>query len=156
MKRNFIQLLMLALVASTVLLPPKVFATGVSQASVIEIKGEAKFLKNGQTDWVPLEKDTLLTEGDKIKTANGSLVRLMLTGNAKTAELTVREDTEFTFKTFRHDETTDIDNTLLDVELGSVLVKAEKLIGDSKFEVKTPTSIVGIRGTVFEVNVSKA
>jgi hypothetical protein len=73
----------------------------------------------------------------------------------KTAVLTVRGDTQFTFKAFRHDEATKIDNTLLDLEVGSVLVEAEKLVGASRFEVKTPTSVVGIRGTKFEVNVAK-
>ena len=57
-------------------------------------------------------------------------------------------------KKFRHDAADKIDNTLLVVGIGSVLVKADKLVGASKFEVKTPTSIIGIRGTIFEVYVS--
>ncbi len=140
---------------SGVVLAPSVSANGVSQAKVLSVKGEAMFLKNGAADWVPLEPSVTLTEGDKVKTAAASQVNLELTGNAKTAELVVREDSEFTFSTFRYDETSQRETTLLDVEIGSVLVKAEKLVGDSKFEVKTPTSIVGIRGTTFEVQVSK-
>jgi hypothetical protein len=46
------------------------------------------------------------------------------------------------------------ETTLLDLALGAVLIKAEKLHSEkSRFEVKTPTSIVGVRGTTFSVAV---
>ncbi|MBN1688101.1 MAG: FecR domain-containing protein, partial [Candidatus Omnitrophica bacterium] len=46
--------------------------------------------------------------------------------------------------------------TLLDLAIGKVLVHASKLQGESKFEVRTPTSTTGVRGTVFEVSVEEA
>ena len=127
-----------------------------SQAKVVSIKGEAQFKKAGTDAWSALQNDTILSEGDSVKTGKNSEVELELTGAAKTGEVTVHYDSEFTFKTFRHDANTKIENTLLDVSIGAVLVKAEKLVGDSRFEAKTPTSIVGIRGTAFEIQVSKA
>ncbi len=127
-----------------------------SQAKVLSIKGDAQFKKAGSDQWSELQKSTLLSEGDSLKTGKNSEVKLELSGNAKTAELVVGYDSEFTLKTFNHDPDTKLEKTLLDVSLGAVLVKAEKLVGDSKFEAKTPTSIVGIRGTIFEVQVSKA
>lgn len=133
-----------------------VFAADFSQAKVLNLQGEAKFLKAGASEWQVLEPSMIFSEGDAIKTAVDSEVRLELSGNAKTAEVIVRPDSEFTFKTLRHDAGTKIENTLLDITVGGILIKAEKLVGDSKFEVKTPTSIVGIRGTIFEVNVSKS
>lgn len=145
--------LMIALIVSLSVQPA--YAQGASQAKVLEIMGDAQYLKAGSADWAKLDQGVMLSEGDKLKTGPESQVRLELTGNQKTAELVIRKDTEFSLATFRHDEANMIDSTLLDVEIGSVLVKAEKLIGSSKFEVKTPTSIVGIRGTTFEVNVSK-
>ena len=44
--------------------------------------------------------------------------------------------------------------TLLDLAVGKILIRVDKLHkkGD-KFEIKTPTSIVGVRGTVFGVEV---
>ncbi|MBI3252995.1 MAG: FecR domain-containing protein [Candidatus Omnitrophica bacterium] len=151
----FIGLFILALAAGQA---GRIYAQSadLSQAKVVEMNGSAQFEKAGTSAWLPLDKNTLLSEGDTVKTAHGSQVRLELVGNAKTAEIVVRENSEFLFKTFRHDEGAKLDNTLLDVEVGSVLVKAEKLVGNSKFEVKTPTSIVGIRGTIFEVNVTQA
>ncbi len=131
-----------------------VYAAASSSAKVLDIQGEATYLKAGSSTWSKLLPTTVLNEGDTIKTSPDSEVRLELSGAAKTAEVTVRQETEFRFDTFRHDEAK-VENTLLNVGVGGVLVKAEKLIGDSKFEVKTPTSIVGIRGTIFEVNVPK-
>ena len=147
--------LMLILAAiATFASPIFVYAQTSSSAKVIDIKGDAMYLKGGSSSWSKLEPTTILMEGDSIKSSPDSEVRLELGGTSKTAEVTVRQETEFKFDTFRHDDEM-VDSTLLNVGVGGVLVKAEKLIGASKFEVKTPTSIVGIRGTTFEVNVPK-
>ena len=130
-------------------------AQQVNQAEVMDIRGQAQFLKIGSAQWADLHKGMILTEGDALRSDGDSEVILALTGSRKNAELVIREKSEFTFKTFHHEPGTETDSTLLDVGIGAVLVKAEKLLGDSKFEVKTPTSIVGIRGTTFEVQVSK-
>ena len=127
-----------------------------STAKVTNIIGEAKYSKKGQADWQILEKDVTLFEGDSIRTAKDSIVMVELMGTAKTADLVIKPESQFTLQTFSHDPGRKIENTLLNVQAGSVLVKAQKLIGESKFEVKTPTSIVGIRGTTFEVQVEKS
>ena len=132
------------------------FADGSSQATILEIKGDANYLKAGTTEWTKLEPTVILAEGDSVKTGPATQLRMELIGSTKTAEILVRKETEFKFSKFRFDEASKVDNTLLEVGVGSVLVKAEKLVGASKFEVKTPTSIVGIRGTIFEVHVPKA
>ena len=156
MKRGLGLYTILTLIFGLILTVPGLcYADGSSNAKVLDIKGEAQLMKAGASIWDKLEPTAKLAEGDSIKTGRGSEVRLELTGNSKTAELTVREETEFRFDTFHFNEATKVDNTLLDIGVGSVLVKAEKLVGDSKFEVKTPVSIVGIRGTLFEVNVPK-
>lgn len=127
-----------------------------SKATVSSIVGEAKYQRKGHTDWQILEKDLTLFEGDSIRTAKDSIVMVELMGSAKTADLVIKPESHFTLQTFSHDPDKKVENTLLNVQAGSVLVKAQKLIGDSKFEVKTPTSIVGIRGTTFEVQVEKS
>lgn len=154
-KINGVPTILMLMIALIVSMPVSPALAAASQATVMDIQGSAQCLKVGSAEWAPLTPGMVLSEGDKIKTGPESQVRLELMGNAKTAELVVRKDTEFLLSKFRHDEASQIDSTMLDVEIGSVLVKAEKLIGASKFEVKTPTSIVGIRGTTFEVNVSQ-
>ncbi len=151
-----VPIMYLLLMGFIVSLPGVAFAEKINEATVLGITGEAQYLSAGSEEWMMLDEGMMLKEGDRVKTAANSEVTLECLGAKKTAELVVRENTEFTFQTFRHDEATSTDATLLNVEIGGVLVKAEKLIGDSKFEVKTPTSIVGIRGTVFEVYASKS
>lgn len=147
----------LILIVGFILMAPALsFADGSSQAKILEIKGDVSYLKAGTTEWTKLEPTVILAEGDSIKTGPGAQLRMELMGSAKTAEILIRKETEFKFSKFRFDEASKVDNTLLEVGVGSVLVKAEKLVGASKFEVKTPTSIVGIRGTIFEVHVPKA
>ena len=137
-----------------VIAPGILFAAESSSGKALDIKGDVRYMKAGSSEWSKLEPTTIIQEGDTIKTGADSQVKLDLTGAAKTAALTVREGTEFKFDTFRHEAAKE--QTLLNVNVGNVLIQAEKLMGDSKFEVKTPTSIVGIRGTTFEVNVPKA
>ena len=136
--------------------PVQSFSATPSKAKVLDVQGEARFLRSGTSEWLPLTLDTVLTEGDSVKTSKNSKVKLELSGNSKTADMIVKEDSEFNFKTFHYEVPSRVENTLLDVAIGGILVKAEKLADDSKFEVNTPTSIVGIRGTTFEVQVSKA
>lgn len=135
---------------------PALEAAEASSAKVTRILGEARVLKAGETEWKTLETDAVLRQGDQIQTSEKGSVMLILEGSDKTAEVVVKGSSEVRFEEFTFDRARKTDSTLLDVSLGSVLVKAEKFSGESKFEVKTPTSIVGIRGTVFEVQVSKA
>ena len=157
MIKKLSRIAILMLMAAVIIGVPRVTAASeMNKAKVLEITGEAKFAKAGMNDWKILEEGMILSEGDSLKTGDNSEVKLELSGTAKTAEILVRRDSEFSFATFRHDEMSKTDQTLLNVDTGGVLVKAEKLIGESKFQVKTPTSIVGIRGTTFEVYASKA
>ena len=146
--------LMFGFIACSLIVIPSGFAE-FSQARLMEIQGKAQYQKAGMEEWQDVAQDTILQENDKIKTEPGAKIWLELTGNDKTAEVEVRESTEVNFDTFQHDPEKDLDKTLLGVTKGSILIKAEKLRGDSTFEVKTPTTIAGIRGTIFEVNVDK-
>lgn len=142
--------------SSTVVAPASQVLGTSSRATVTNIIGEAKYAKKGQADWLMLEKDMTLFEGDSVRTAKDSIVMIELLGTEKTADLVIKPESHFTLQTFSHDPDKKVEHTLLSIQAGSVLVKAQKLIGDSKFEVKTPTYIVGIRGTTFEVQVEKS
>ncbi len=152
---KFTTALLLLVFAAAPAMAQRLSSTDMDQAKVTKITGQADYKKAGTSDWQKLQPGITLYEGDSLKTSAGSEVVADLTAATKTATITVRESSEFMFKTFHHDVSSKADATLLDVSLGAVLVKAEKLVGTSKFEVKTPTSIVGIRGTTFEVSVAK-
>ncbi len=66
----------------------------------------------------------------------------------------ISEKSLISFATLKKDHLSGMKKTLLELSVGQVVIKAERLdTPDSKFEVKTPTSVVGVRGTKFSVKV---
>lgn len=118
---------------------------------VKEIHGVAFHQISGEGGWLPTELKTILSEHDVVKTGENSGATLVFKGKTETT-VTMRPESVLHLSTVEKKDGND-DETELFLELGSVLVKAEKLQGNSKFRVRTHRQIVGIRGTEFEVSV---
>jgi hypothetical protein len=96
----------------------------------------------------------VLNQDDMIRTGSGSLAILNLDGMAETAVVEVKESSQMRLAELLEDRTEKYQTTLLDLALGEILIRAKKLHSEkSRFEVKTPTSIVAVRGTTFSVSV---
>ena len=123
-------------------------------AAIIQVNGEV-MVKNAEPEpWVPAKVGDILTEGSFIKTGGNAKAVVNVDGDGKTATIEVSEKSVASFATLVKDTASGMKRTLLDLSVGQVLIKAEKLdTPDSKFEVKTPTSVVGVRGTKFSVKV---
>jgi hypothetical protein len=122
-------------------------------AKIVDLKGQVQ-LKSLQGDWVPAEVGTTLTQGHILKTAAKSQAVLKLDGAEETATVEINENSQLMLSELLMDTEKGTQKTLLDLAIGKVLIKAQKLHDEkSKFEVKTPTSIVGVRGTSFSVEV---
>ena len=118
---------------------------------VTALSGNVEHQKQGGGDWLPLAPDALLTQTDVVRTGDNSTCTLLFKG-MKQATVEVRPNSMLELITVNTADSGD--STELDLSIGAVLVKAEKLqSGSSSFEVRTPNSIVGIRGTEFEVKV---
>ncbi|MDD5428891.1 MAG: FecR domain-containing protein [Candidatus Omnitrophica bacterium] len=126
-------------------------AETVRQAKVMSTSGDTMLKKAGESLWLPAKTDMIVNQGDTIKTAKGSSAILNL-GGAGNVE--VKENSQLSVARLVQDADTGDKKTLLDLAMGEVFIKAEKLRNkEEKFEVKTPTSIVGVRGTKFSVKV---
>ncbi len=128
---------------------------GIRQAEITMIEGTAALKKAGQDEWVEAAIGDVMGQGDVLRTDPFSSAELNVDGSDQTAVVTVSENAELAISVLEVDAS-GAKNTMLDLAIGSVLIKASELEGDSKFEVNTPTSIVGVRGTTFEVRVSAA
>ena len=129
-------------------------AEGKRTAEIISLNGSAEVKLVGQTSWSPAQVGTILNEGDTLKTAAKSEAVLNVDGKGQTATVDVSENSQLLLSAMMMDQKTGTSKTLLDLAMGEILIKAQKVKGEeSKFEVKTPTSIVGVRGTVFRVKV---
>lgn len=122
-------------------------------SKVLEVQGTVE-VKAGSGPWMPASVDMELKQGDTIRTKANSFAVLNVDGMAQTATVEVKQNTEMELAELVANKEAMTQSTLLDLALGEVLIKAKKLHSDkSKFEVKTPTSIVGVRGTTFSVTV---
>lgn len=121
------------------------------QATIDKVKGEVLArLQAGA--WQIAQRGMILNEKDEIKTGEGAEAEVLL-DRGKVARVEIREKSFFRLHTLKQDAGTGDRTTLLDLAIGKVLIRAEKLKGNSKFEVRTPTATTGVRGTVFEVAV---
>ena len=122
-------------------------------AKIVSLEGTAEIKTAAQSSWVPASVGMILNQGDTIKTSPKSWALLNVDGG-KIATVEVKEGSEMLIAELMADPNVDTSKTLLDLAMGEVLIKAQKVRGEnSKFEVKTPTSIVGVRGTTFNVKV---
>ncbi len=123
-------------------------------ASISDIKGNVEVQMSIDSRWVEAKKGMVLNEGSVLRTRTASWVLLNVDGNGETATVELKENGQLRMAQLLEDKTSLTQTTLLDLALGEVLIKAKKLHSEkSKFEVKTPTSIVAVRGTTFSIAV---
>jgi hypothetical protein len=135
--------------------PVKVLAkAGVRYGVLKNLSGKDVFLKCRGGEWQAAKEGMTLLPGDEIRTASNSSVDVLLDGN-KVGRVEIKEGSLFRIGKAETDVLTGDKTTLLELAIGKVMVHAEKLQGKSKFEVKTPTVLTGVRGTIFEVTVKE-
>lgn len=122
-------------------------------AAIAEVKGTVE-VKTAQGKWIPAQLKMVLNQGDMIRTRKDSSALLNLDGMAQTATVEVKQNSQLRLAELVEDKKETVQTTLLDLALGEILIQAKKLHSEkARFEVKTPTSIVGVRGTTFAVSV---
>jgi hypothetical protein len=121
-------------------------------ATIADLKGTVEIRTPAGT-WEAAKAGMTLTEGDVITTKADSTATLNLSGTEE-ATVSMKPNSQMAFAELVMDKKEGTQKTLLDLALGEILIKTQKLqTKESKFEVKTPTSIVGVRGTAFSVAV---
>lgn len=121
-------------------------------AEIGNLKGTVEILKVGG-DWQAAEIGMMLSESDEIRTMENSFAEILIDDKGDTGRFEMNENTRMRLNSLKVGDKSPEKITLLDVAIGKVMVYVEKLEGDSKFEVRTPTGTMGVRGTVFEVIV---
>ena len=139
--------------AGMVFLMGTVWAQPVREATVIKVKGEVT-VKSAAGEWQPAKAGVVLRQEDQIRTGKGGFAEILL-DDGKVGRLELKENSHLRLNTLSESPSSGDRVTLLDLAVGKVLVHAQKLRGESKFEVRTPTSTTGVRGTVFEVSVEE-
>jgi hypothetical protein len=116
--------------------------------------GKNVFVRSPGREWKPATDGMVILPGDEVKTAEKNFVEVLMDGG-KVGRVEIEEKSLFRIKSAETDAATGDKTTLLDLAIGKILVRAGALKGNSKFEVRTPTALTGVRGTVFEVTVKE-
>jgi len=153
--------------------------SGQGSAKVIDIKGAARY-STGNNVWQALHVGDVLKPGTLIQTAAHSQVDFVLgeqagAVRAATGTLKLKADSSKSSKgAGQQDAVRMMENTLLaidkllitktgadvvketelDLRTGRIEGSVKKLTGASKYEVKIPNGVAGIRGTVFSISAS--
>jgi filamentous hemagglutinin family protein len=105
-------------------------------------------------EWQAAKDGMTILPGDEVRTVKGAEAKILLQGG-DVGQVEVKGGSFFRITKAETDPKTGDKTTLLDLAIGKVLVHAQKLKGDSKFEVRTPTALTGVRGTTFTVEVKE-
>ncbi len=135
-----------------VFLPYSYATQMMREVEIIDVIGSAEvYLYEGGS--LPAEVGMILSEGDMIETKTDSWLLLKLDG-LDVSMVEMEENTTMLLSELIIDRENSVQKTMLDVAIGRILISAEKIQDEhSNFRVKTPTSVVGVRGTTFAVEV---
>jgi len=119
-------------------------------AVITELSGTVRIYKKDADDWRPACAQDVVSESEKVQTgADGKAEIRMANGNV----LYLQADTELGFSKLRYDpETGSYENTF-DMSVGEVIGVIEKIDSKSTFQLRTPTAVSGVRGTVLRIVV---
>jgi hypothetical protein len=123
-----------------------------NKAVVRAVRGSANYSTDRGANWKTLKVGTSLNQNSVVRTAPGSTVDLFLNENGPAVRVT--ENTTLGIDRLTVDRT-GVDNvieTQLDLRNGRILGNVRKLAAASKYEVKTPQGVAGIRGTRYDIS----
>ncbi len=147
-------------------------------AKILRVKGSARYSTDGRT-WQPLRKGDVLNPGVVLQTAEGSAIDLQLSdrdaaamslgtvssaagapnsaalyqteGEATANIVHIFPSTELSVDKLMVERTgaDEVSETQLDLRAGQIMGNVKKLSAASKYEVKIPNGVAGIRGTIY-------
>jgi hypothetical protein len=118
---------------------------------IVSLSGIVRFYKKGSEDWKEPKLNEPVSEGDKLQTEEAATVKIALSnGNI----VVLQPYTEMTFETLRYDSASGNYENTLAITKGRLSAVVERTTKQLTFQVKTPTSVCGVRGTFVEVAVT--
>ncbi len=126
--------------------PPQLTALQVGQAKIAAIKGEVIF-RSPQGDTLGSQLGSVLPPETVVETGKGSAVLDLQDGS----QAQVKPHSRVVLK-----DSSQAKGFSLELFLGRVMAKIQKRLGNTpSFRMGTPTAVITVRGTEFEVDVSK-
>jgi hypothetical protein len=149
---RFSQMVAFAAAVACAALVSSAQAVEPGKAVVRAVKGSAQYSEGGT--WLSLSSGQVLKAGAVVRTANDSSVDLFMDENGPVVRL--MENTTLGIDKLNY-EVTGVDTiveTQLDLKSGRLVGIVRKLSATSKYEVKTPNGVAGIRGTEYVISAT--
>jgi hypothetical protein len=123
------------------------------KAVVRSIRGQAQYQEAGG-QWLQLNVGQVLKAGSTVRTASDSHADLFLDQNGPVVRLV--ENTTLGLDKLNYTSTgvDTIIETQLDLKSGRILGIVRKMADQSKYEIKTPNGVAGIRGTEYDLTAT--
>jgi hypothetical protein len=122
------------------------------KAVVRSVVGKAEYSQGGS--WLPIKVGQEIAPGATLRTANDSKVVLFMDENGPLVMLTENTTLGIDKLNFEPTGVDTIIETQLDLKSGRIVGIAKKLAANSKYEVKTPSGVAGIRGTEYSISAT--
>lgn len=123
-----------------------------NEAVVRGVRGTANYSTDRGSNWKDLRVGTRLKQNSIIRTAPGANVDLFLGDNGPVVRVTENTTMGIDRLTIDRSGVEKIIETQLDLRSGRILGNVKKLAAASKYEVKTPQGVAGIRGTRYDIS----
>ena len=122
------------------------------KAVVRSIRGQAQYAEGG--NWLQLKEGQILKPGSTVRTANESQVDLFMDDNGPVVRLVENTTLGIDKLNFTATGVDTVIETQLDLKSGRILGIVKKMAHDSKYEIKTPNGVAGIRGTEYDITAT--
>ena len=123
-----------------------------SKAVITYLEGKVQVKKAGETQWSPARPNMILSESDQVKVLSQSRAELILDNQSV---MRLSENTLLTIHKLEEERATQKETARMEVSLGKLWVRVAKLFNPaSRYDVKTPTVIAGVQGTIYQVLVA--
>lgn len=112
--------------------------------------GTVEFLSSGQDAWKEATEGMELAGGDKIRTGNNGMASILFSNGSI---VTLKPNTEFEIQSLSISKDEDSVEYKLQLTRGKLRAILEELGEGSSFEIRTPTAVAAVRGTLFYLYV---
>lgn len=158
-------LLMVLIIGSSILLSPKETLAAQPSVTLSDVKGDVMMRTGGGLHEISAVDGTKLIQGDWLRTGKKSSAKLVYEDGT---EATIGANSLLNLQQLTSKETVGVSSlhrvhitawkdghqSSLELWAGSIWSKVKSLVNiDDKYEVQTPTAVMGVRGTLYLVSV---
>jgi len=123
-----------------------------SKAKVRAVRGQVQYKATAAAEWAPLKVGAVLNPGAIIQTGADSSTDLFLDRIQSVVRVTAATEIGLDKLNYAQTDEETVVEAELNLKSGTILGNVKKLAAASRYDVKIPNGVCGIRGTEFKVS----